>query len=129
MDLANINNLTPDEVNKIKENGGFSGSTSGGINYGTGPDVFEPKSSVKISGYGRDLRPRMSTHGESIITGPSAELPKKLARQAEEQLKERQQASRNRQADPLSNQALRKDLEVMRRQVKRLEKLLKEKDT
>ena len=32
MDLANINNLTPDEVNKIKENGGFSGSTSGGIN-------------------------------------------------------------------------------------------------
>ena len=128
MDLANINNLTPDEVNKIKENGGFSGSTSGGINYGTGPDVFEPKSSVKISGYGRDLRPRMSTHGESIITGPSAELPKKLARQAEEQLKERQQASRNQQADPLSNQALRKDLEVMRRQVKRLEKLLKEKD-
>ena len=128
MDPANINNLTPDEVNKIKENGGFSGSTSGGINYGTGPDVFEPKSSVKISGYGRDLRPRMSTHGESIITGPSAELPKKLARQAEEQLKERQQASRNQQADPLSNQALRKDLEVMRRQVKRLEKLLKEKD-
>ena len=128
MDLANINNLTPDEVNKIKGNGGFSGSTSGGINYGTGPDVFEPKSSVKISGYGRDLRPRMSTHGESIITGPSAELPKKLARQAEEQLKERQQASRNQQADPLSNQALRKDLEVMRRQVKRLEKLLKEKD-
>lgn len=128
MDPANINNLTPDEVNKIKENGGFSGRTSGGINYGTGPDVFEPKSSVKISGYGRDLRPRMSTHGESIITGPSAELPKKLARQAEEQLKERQQASRNQQADPLSNQALRKDLEVMRRQVKRLEKLLKEKD-
>ena len=115
-------------MNKIKENGGFSGSTSGGINYGTGPDVFEPKSSVKISGYGLDLRPRMSTHGESIITGPSAELPKKLARQAEEQLKERQQASRNQQADPLSNQALRKDLEVMRRQVNRFEKLLKEKD-
>ena len=126
MDLANINNLTPDEVNKRKW--WLCVSTSDGINYGTGPDVFEPKSSVKISGYGRDLRPRMSTHGESIITGPSAELPKKLARQAEEQLKERQQASRNQQADPLSNQALRKDLEVMRRQVKRLEKLLKEKD-
>ena len=83
---------------------------------------------MKISGYGTNLRPRVSTHGESIIKGPSAELPKKLARQAEEQLKERQQASRNQQADPLSNQALRKDLEVMRRQVKRLEKLLKEKD-
>ena len=70
----------------------------------------------------------MIAQGDSIVKGPCAELPKKLARQAEEQLKERQQASRNQQADPLSNQALRKDLEVMRRQVKRLEKLLKEKD-
>ena len=128
MNLDNLNNLSPAEVARIKENGGFSGSVSGGIDYGTVPDVFEPKSSVKISGYGTNLRPRVSTHGDSIIKGPSAELPKKLARQAEEQLKERQQASRNQQADPLSNHALRKDLEVMRRQVKRLEKLLKEKD-
>ena len=127
MNLDNLNDLTPDQVNEIKVNGGFSGSLTGGIQFGNSPEVFAPKSSVKINGYGTNLRPRMSTHGDTVIKGPSAELPKKLARQAEEQLKERQQASRNQQAD-LSNQALRKDLEVMRRQVKRLEKLLKEKD-
>ena len=70
----------------------------------------------------------MSTHGDSIIKGPSADLPKKLARQAEEQLKERQQAARAQKDDRLSAESLRQDLEAMRRQIKRLEKQLKEKD-
>ena len=126
MNLDNLNNLSPAEVARIKENGGFSGSVSGGIDYGTGPDVFEPKTSVKISGYGRDLRPRMSTHGDTLISGPSADLPKKLAQQAEQQLKERKAATKQDREDPLSNHNLRKDLEITRRRLAKLEKQLNE---
>ena len=71
-------------------------------------------------------RQRMSTHGTHIITGPSADLPKKLARQADEELKQRQAAAKQTSEDPLSARNLRKDLEAMRRQIKRLEKQLEE---
>ena len=121
-----INNLSKEQVEAIKAAGGFSGSSKDGVTLGTDPQSFEPKASIPISGYGTNLRPRMSSHGDSIIKGPSADLPKKLARQAEQQQKERQAAAKQAQADPLSAHNLRKDLEAMRRQIKRLEKALKE---
>ena len=68
----------------------------------------------------------MSTHGTYIITGPSANLPKKLALQADEELKQRQAAAKQTREDSLSARNLRKDLEAMRRQIKRLEKQLEE---
>ena len=126
MNLDNLNNLTPEQVNQIKENGGFSGSASAGITFGNDAQSFEPQASIPISRYGTNLRPRVSTHGENIIKGPSAALPKKLARQAEEELKQRQAAAKQTREDPLSAHNLRKDLEAMRRQIKRLEKQLKE---
>ena len=126
MNLDNLNNLTPEQVNQIKENGGFSGSASAGITFGNDAQSFEPQVSIPISGYATQVRPRMSTHGTNIITGPSAKLPKKLARQADEELKQRQAAAKQAREDPLCAHNLRKDLEAMRRQIKRLEKQLEE---
>lgn len=126
MNLDNINDLKPDQVNKIKANGGFSGSASAGITFGNDAQSFEPQASIPISGYATQVRPRMSTHGTHIITGPSANLPKKLALQADEELKQRQAATKQTREDPLSTRNLRKDLEAMRRQIKRLEKQLEE---
>ena len=121
-----LNNLSKEQVEAIKAAGGFSDSELGGVTLGSDPQSFEPKTSIQISGYGTNLRPRISSHGESLISGPSADLPKKLARQAEQQLKERQAAAKQTREDPLSAHNLRKDLEAMRRQIKRLEKQLEE---
>ena len=121
-----INNLSKDQVEAIKAAGGFSGSELGGVTLGNDPQSFEPKQSIKIDGYGSNLRPRITSHGESVIKGPSTNLPKKLALQAEQQLKERQAAVKQTREDPLSANNLRKDLEAMRRQIKKLEKQLKE---
>ena len=121
-----LNNLSKDQVEAIKAAGGFSGSELGGVTLGNDPQSFEPQQSIKIDGYGTNLRPRISSHGESVIKGPSANLPKKLARQAEQQLKQRQAAVKQTREDPLSAHNLRKDLEAMRRQIKKLEKQLKE---
>ena len=93
---------------------------------GTDSQSFEPKASIPISGYGKGLRPRMSSHGENLISGPSADLPKKLACQAEHQQKERAQEAKKDREDPLSPHNLRKDVEALKRSVKRLEKQLKE---
>ena len=123
-----INNLSKDQVEAIKAAGGFSGSAKDGVTLGNEPQSFEPKQSIKIDGYGSNLRPRISSHGESVIKGPSANLPKKLALQAEQQLKERQAAVKQTREDPLSAHNLRKDLEAMRRQIKKLEKQLKEQE-
>ena len=123
-----LNNLSKDQVEAIKAAGGFSGSELGGVTLGNDPQSFEPKQSIKIDGYGSNLRPRISSHGESVIKGPSADLPKKLARQAEEQLKERQAAAKQTREDPLSPHNLKKDLEIMKRRMAKLEKMLKEKD-
>ena len=49
-----------------------------------------------------------------------------LAMQADEELKQRQAAVKQTREDPLSAHNLRKDLEAMRRQIKRLEKQLEE---
>ena len=51
----------------------------------------------------------MSSHGENLISGPSADLPKKLACQAEHQQKDRAQAKKNRE-DPLSPHNLARTL-------------------
>ena len=121
-----LNNLSKDQVEAIKAAGGFSGSELGGVTLGTDPQSFEPKASIPISGYGKGLRPRMSSHGDSLIMGPSADLPKKLARQAEQQWKERAEEVQKVKEDPLTPHNLRKDVETLRRQIKRLEKRLKE---
>ena len=121
-----LNNLSKEQVEAIKAAGGFSGSELGGVTLGTDPQSFEPKASIPISGYGTNLRPRMSSHGDSLIKGPSADLPKKLARQAEQQWKERAQEAKKDREDPLTPHNLRKDVEALRRQIKRLEKQLKE---
>ncbi len=42
MNLDNLNNLTPEQVNQIKENGGFSGSASAGITFCNDAQSFEP---------------------------------------------------------------------------------------
>ena len=89
-----LNNLSKDQVEAIKAAGGFSGSELSGVNLGTDSQSFEPKASIPISGYGKGLRPRMSSQGENLISGPSADLPKKLACQAVQQLKERQAAAK-----------------------------------
>ena len=78
MNLDNLNNLTPEQVNQIKENGGFSGSAYAGITFGNDAQSFEPQASIPISGYATQVRPRMSTHGTHIITGPSATFLKSL---------------------------------------------------
>ena len=121
-----LNNLSKDQVEAIKAAGGFSGSELGGVTLGTDSQSFEPKTSIQISGYGTNLRPRISSHGESLISGPSADLPKKLACQAEQQQKDRAQEAKKNREDPLSPHNLRKDVEALKRSVKRLEKQLKE---
>ena len=121
-----LNNLSKEQVEAIKAAGGFSGSELGGVTLGNDPQSFEPKASIPISGYGKGLRPRMSSHGENLISGPSADLPKKLAHQAEQQWKQRAEESKKVKEDPLTPHNLRKDVEALRRQIKRLEKQLKE---
>ncbi len=51
----NINELTPDQVAAIKENGGFSGSLKGGLDI-EAPTASVPKTSVPITGYGSEVR-------------------------------------------------------------------------
>tara|TARA_R100000951_G_scaffold107002_2_gene102012 strand:+ start:88 stop:498 length:411 start_codon:yes stop_codon:yes gene_type:complete len=50
-----INNLTPDQVAKIKANGGFSGTLKGGLDIESAT-AGAPVQSIPITGYGTDVR-------------------------------------------------------------------------
>ena len=51
----NIKNLTPEQISKIKANGGFSGSLKGGLDI-EAPTASAPATSVPITGYGSEVR-------------------------------------------------------------------------
>ena len=51
----NIKNLKPEQISKIKANGGFSGSLKGGLDI-EAPTASVPANSVPISGYGSEVR-------------------------------------------------------------------------
>ncbi len=51
----NIKDLTPEQISKIKANGGFSGSLSGGLDI-EAPTTSVPANSVPITGYGSEVR-------------------------------------------------------------------------
>ena len=64
-----INNLTPEMVAAIKENGGFSGTLKGGLDIDK-QEVFIPRNSVPIRGYGTNLRPQVKNlDGEVVSDG------------------------------------------------------------
>ena len=119
--------LTPEDIERMKQGEPLSGSLSGGLE---GPVVITPSVQHQIRGHGKDLRPNVQGNrpNEKLIDNVSPKFAGRLAKQAQDfaktelkRLEEEEKAK-----DSLSNRALRRDLEAMRRQIKRLEKQLKE---
>lgn len=123
-----LNNLTPEQVEAIKSSGGFSGSLSGGIHYGQEPTSRTPQTSIPISGYGTNLRPRVEGN-DTLVT--SINIDKYNQADANRRLKEAEaaEAARKRREElkEFTNpEALQKRISYLERTVKRLEKALKE---
>ena len=89
-----------------------------------------PSTSIDISPSAKGLRPQIGGQeaGDSRINRPSKNLAQKLSAGDEQRRKEEQ--TRQKEQEELSHalnpQTLRKDLEALRREVKRLTKQLKE---
>lgn len=131
-------------MNNNTNNGGIAGLTQEMIdvaiaNPGTAiipsdyeqPSVSSPRQQVPLRGYGKQLRPNVEGNSpmkDGLVSGPSAQFTKNLISSAQEEAKAalQQMTDRQEEKESLSNKALRRDLEAMRRQVKRLEKTIKE---
>ncbi len=89
-----------------------------------------PVNTIAIRGAGKDLRPNVEGNRpqEGLVDGPSPNFAKNLATTAQADAKAQLKVLEEEQKakESLSNQALRRDLEAMRRAVKRLEKQVKE---
>ena len=86
-----------------------------------------PRKSIPISGYGSQVRPN-TPGNKGLVNGPSKSLGSHLAKQAQyfaaAESKRLAQADEDKKA--LSPQAMRRDIEALRREVNRLKKQLKE---
>ena len=130
MTSKNINvaglNLSPEDIQRMKQGETLSGSLSGGLEE---PTVVTPSVHHQIRGHGKDLRPNTNGNrpNEKLVDNVSPDFAGRLAKQAQEfaaqEVKRLAEEEKNR--DSLSNRALRRDLEALRRQIKRLEKELK----
>lgn len=89
-----------------------------------------PVNNISIRGAGKDLRPNVAGNRpqEGLIEGPSPKFVKGLATsaQADAAAQLKLIEDKQKEKESLSNQALRRDLEVMRRAVRRLEKQVKD---
>ena len=89
-----------------------------------------PSTSVDISPSAKGLRPQIGGQvaGDSRINGPSKNFAVKLAAADEQRIKEEQKRREEQEKEnhALNPQTLRKDLEALRREVKRLTKTIKE---
>ena len=122
--------LTEEDIEAMKQGVSYSGSQSGGVSY-EGATVLTPSTSHPISGQLKDIRPNFAgnTPGkDGLVNNVSPSFAGRLAGQAQAFAKtELQRLEADAQAkESLTNKALRRDLEALRRQVKRLEKALKE---
>lgn len=89
-----------------------------------------PSTSVDISPSAKGLRPQIGGQvaGDSRISRPSKNLAEKLSAGDEQRRKEEQkrQEEQERESHALHPQTLRKDLEILKRQVARLTKQVKD---
>ena len=89
-----------------------------------------PVNNISIRGAGKDLRPNVAGNRpqEGLVDGPSPKFSKGLASsaQADAAAQLKLLEDRQKEKESLSNQALRRDVEAMRRAVKRLEKQVKD---
>ena len=94
------------------------------------PQTFTPTQRVGLRNETKDIRPNVQGNkpNDGLIGGPSPNFATGLAKQAQKDaaaaLKEIEENQK--QKELLSTSSLRRDLEALRRQVKRLEKQLKE---
>lgn len=124
MNSIDINNLTPEQVAQIKENGGFAGSIKTGFDFQ--PEVRTPQASIPI---GRKETVSLIS-GQEKITGSSDRLQQRWAEQKAKELaaQEEERQAFKAKRDSLSPESLRKDISYLKRAVSRIEKMLKEND-
>ena len=126
--MSNNNNLpagiTQDMIDAAISNPGVA------VSNGELATAKTPVNNIAIRGAGKDLRPNVANNrpNERLIEGPSPKFVKGLATsaQADAAAQLKLLDDKQKEKESLSNQALRRDLEVMRRQVRRLEKQVKD---
>lgn len=112
--------LTEDMIQAAVENPGTTISAGSATS-------SAPKTSVPISGYGSNLRPVVKGN-DKLIVGPSSNFGGRLAKQAQQFAESESQRIEeiNNEMKALSPQALRRDVEALRRALKRAEKKISE---
>ncbi len=121
----NINKLTPEQVAAIKENGGFSGSLSGGLDI-EAPTTSAPANSVPITGYGSEVRGSWGRKdSQELVT--KVDLSKNMAAHAarlEKEATEQAQLLKEREElrDVTDPRKLMAQMQYLDRQVKKLTK-------
>ena len=132
MDNTNfdINKLSPEQIQSIKESGGFSGSISQGFSYGT-VEAPSERTPTKIAGYAHDIRPRIGPNNPStdgLISAPSSSFPLRLAKSAQEEaaraLAALEEEEEKRQILDISN--MEKRIAYLERKLKQVEKKLRD---
>ena len=129
--MENINvggvEFTPDQIQALKAQAQLLGESTVG-------DIFDNQGAdhtPRIGATSKVTRPQLRTaQGTAIpnqkVTRPSERLARRLGEQHNEELKAR--AKEKQQLDPTSPEYFKRELDVMRRKLARVEKLLKEKD-
>ncbi|MDC3010109.1 hypothetical protein OAZ06_04075 [Synechococcus sp. AH-736-G20] len=123
-----IQNLSPEQIEDIKSQGGFSGSVKQGIDLLEGPMSRRPAVSVDINSGEKGIRPSIGRKKDELIRGMSPAFLEKGERERQEfEEQQRQEAeAAAKEAGALAPQALRRDIEALRRELKRLTKQVKE---
>ena len=130
----NVNALTPEQIERIKANGGFSGSMSEGMGLEDtqASTQIKARSTTPIRGYGSSLRPQINSpegkaQSTTVVSTPSPDFAVKLGQQETDRRTAEAKANRerNEQIAALQPTNILKRLEYTERKLKALEKRLK----
>ena len=122
-----LEGLSPEAIENIKASGGFSGSVKDGIDLLEGPMARRPAVSVDINSGEKGIRPSVGRKQGELIRGMSPEFLERgeAERKAFEEEQRAEADALAQQTSSLSGQALRRDVEALRRALRRAEARIK----